>query len=262
MSSPVAICVESAGDAGQALRKPLFILNPAASSGRAGKDWAALIEPGLRARGIDFEVQVTQYKGHATELVRAALRGSVEADAIVSIGGDGTHNEVVNGFFDEECNVIPHTARLMLFTRGTGQDGPRTLHMPQDVPALLDILQHGKDLPCDAARLTCYTAEKKKNSRIFFNECSVGLSSIVCQQVNAATKRRGHNLAFMMAFFKSLPSFKKIPMRFVVDGQDCGIFSPLLAAICNGKYFGGGLPVSYSCWHFHCYVDCTAVRYE
>ena len=50
-----------------------------------------------RALGSDLKVDValTEHRGHAHELARAARRD--EFDVVIALGGDGTVNEVVNG---------------------------------------------------------------------------------------------------------------------------------------------------------------------
>jgi diacylglycerol kinase family enzyme len=53
-----------------------------------------------RALGSELKVDVveTRARGHATELAREAAAGDV--DVVVTLGGDGTVNEVVNGLLD------------------------------------------------------------------------------------------------------------------------------------------------------------------
>jgi len=70
----------------------IIIVNPAAGRGQAG---AALgrIQKWVRQRAPEVELLISEYPGHATELVRQA-----PPDArIVAVGGDGTVHEVVGG---------------------------------------------------------------------------------------------------------------------------------------------------------------------
>ena len=66
----------------------------------------------------------TRRPGEATALSRAALRKGFEM--VVSVGGDGTLNEVVSGFFDGAAPVAPE-AVLGVVALGTGCDFGRTL---------------------------------------------------------------------------------------------------------------------------------------
>jgi diacylglycerol kinase family enzyme len=72
--------------------RALLIINPRASS-MSGRE-AGLVVRELGSR-LELETAQTQYRGHARELAGAsAARGY---DLVVTFGGDGTVNEVVNG---------------------------------------------------------------------------------------------------------------------------------------------------------------------
>src|ERR1700733_493605 len=84
--------------------RSFVILNPASAAGAAGRRWdqiAKLLRSSLGA----FEYAATQKPGEATALASAALREGFEM--VVSVGGDGTLNEVVGGFFDGSVSIAP-----------------------------------------------------------------------------------------------------------------------------------------------------------
>ena len=90
-----------------------IILNPIAG---AVKNVAATQE---RLRRLDAErFCISQQPGDAERFAREAS----DFDVIVSAGGDGTLNEVVNGIAQTGCN-----AALAVFPLGTGNDFARTL---------------------------------------------------------------------------------------------------------------------------------------
>lgn len=64
---------------------------------------------------------------HATELTRQALQKG--CDLVVSVGGDGTHNEVVNGFTPD--GPVRPEAQLGFISMGTGSDLIKTLQIPK-----------------------------------------------------------------------------------------------------------------------------------
>ena len=81
-----------------------FVVNPAAGAGAAGRLWPALARR-LRDLHLQYEYELTQGPLTATSFVRQALRAGVRT--VVGVGGDGTLNEVVNGFFLHEQPIAP-----------------------------------------------------------------------------------------------------------------------------------------------------------
>lgn len=101
--------------------KAAFIVNPLAGRGKAGKIWKEL-EPSLK---IDCPYQV-YYTEKAGDAVRLACRAQEEGAAVlVSVGGDGTVHEIVNGMNLKE-------GTLGLIPAGTGNDFCRSLGYPRD----------------------------------------------------------------------------------------------------------------------------------
>jgi diacylglycerol kinase (ATP) len=101
-----------------------FILNPTSGTNRT-QDVPALLTRYATAAGAEFEVQLTQRAGHATELAReAAARG---CRVVVAVGGDGTVNEVARG-------LLGTGAALGIVPRGSGNGLARHLRLPLDLP--------------------------------------------------------------------------------------------------------------------------------
>jgi diacylglycerol kinase family enzyme len=75
--------------------RALLIINPHATS-MSGRD-AGLVVRELGSR-FELETAQTQYRGHAGEL--AAASAAQGFDLVVTFGGDGTVNEVVNGLMN------------------------------------------------------------------------------------------------------------------------------------------------------------------
>src|SRR2546430_14794836 len=99
----------------------LFIVNPSSGAGKAGREWAA-VESWLPTSGLPYEVAFTTRPLEATEIAQKPVHES--RPVVVAVGGDGTPNEVVDGFFR---NGAPLSTRRKLATWpvGTGGDVPR-----------------------------------------------------------------------------------------------------------------------------------------
>ncbi len=102
-----------------------LIVNPIAGARRTAKKWPQIMGL-LKSSGLHFEHEWTEAPGHARELAKSAVKKGYEL--VVSVGGDGTINEVVNGLYDSGS-----TADVMLgiIGTGTGSDYIRTVGIPR-----------------------------------------------------------------------------------------------------------------------------------
>ena len=73
-----------------------LIVNPTAGAGRTAKKWP-YIKALLKNTGLRFEHDITEAPGHAIELAKSAVNKGYKL--VVSVGGDGTINEIVNGIY-------------------------------------------------------------------------------------------------------------------------------------------------------------------
>ncbi|HEX9098491.1 MAG TPA: diacylglycerol kinase family protein [Candidatus Dormibacteraeota bacterium] len=213
----------------------LFIVNPSSGAGRAGREWST-IAGWLPSTGIPYEVATTTRPHEATEFAERAVRES--RSVIVAVGGDGTLNEVVNGFFHNGA-PIPTTSRLAMVPLGTGGDFRRTLKIPLDPKAAIEVLRTGISRRLDAGCVS-YTADDGSTGvRHFINIADAGLGGEVVRRVNRGKKRLG-TATFKVASFMALMAWKNKPMNVVVDGVSHDL-KAMQVVVANCQYFGGGM---------------------
>src|ERR1700759_2520507 len=99
-----------------------LLVNPTAGSGRAARRVPEL-KRALAERGIQAEIAETRAPGDATRLVHEARADGVEI--LLVMGGDGTLNEVSQGYLDADGNPLPGPD-LALIPSGTGGDFRKT----------------------------------------------------------------------------------------------------------------------------------------
>jgi len=108
--------------------KIAFIVNPNSSNGSTGKEW-----PQIHAKAKDilgsFTTLMTTGQRHATGLARQAIDSG--AEIVVCVGGDGTLNEVINGFVNQNGS-IEQGVLLAFIPRGTGCDFVKSISIPGD----------------------------------------------------------------------------------------------------------------------------------
>ena len=213
----------------------LFIVNPSSGAGRAGREWSSIAQ-WLPSTGIPFEAVLTTRPLEATEMAERAVRES--RPVIVAVGGDGTLNEVVNGFFHNGA-PIPTTSRLAMLPLGTGGDFRRTLKIPLDPKSAIEVLRTGIPRRLDAGCVSFKANDGTTGVRHFINIADAGLGGEVVHRVNHGSKRMG-SATFSLTSFMSLLSWKNKPMNVVVDGVSHDLKAQQVI-VANCQYFGGGM---------------------
>jgi diacylglycerol kinase family enzyme len=124
--------------------RALLIANPkATSTSRRVRD----ILVHAFAGDLDLEITETAHRGHATKLAQRAAQERY--DAVVTLGGDGTVNEVVNGLLSDEGGERSAGApALAVLPGGSANVFARSLGLPNDsikaLGPILDALRAGR----------------------------------------------------------------------------------------------------------------------
>jgi len=218
--------------------RTVVIVNPQSQGGRLGKRWRDLED--TLGRAFPFEEAVTEGPGDATRLTREALRGG--AERVVAIGGDGTINEVVNGFFDGGVAVAPE-ASFAVIPFGTGGDFRRTIQMPTELKDAAAVIAANHRKKIDVGKLAFTTMAGGQATRMFANIASFGVSGVVDRLVNESGKKLGR-MAFAVATARATWRYKNQRVQLVFDGADRVELTINTVAVANGRYFGGAMMVA------------------
>jgi YegS/Rv2252/BmrU family lipid kinase len=222
--------------------KTLAIINPRSAGGKTGRDAQSIARRLADVTG-PLTVALTDAPMAAMRLTSQGLRDGFER--IVAVGGDGTINEVVNGFFLNGVAINPE-AEFALLNLGTGGDFRKTFDIQAGFDASLDRIAEGRVRRIDVGRLTYVTAEGKSGARHFANIASFGMSGDVMHRVNRATmiKRYTGRFAFTWGSLVSMLCYKARPVRLKIDNLFDEVVSVSTCAVCNGQFFGGGMRVA------------------
>jgi YegS/Rv2252/BmrU family lipid kinase len=219
------------------------IVNPASANGATGRRWprlARLLHDQLAALGTP-RILFTDRPGSATSLTRQALKDG--ARLVISVGGDGTQNEVVNGFFDGPV-AIGSGAAFGFIPAGTGGDLRKSLGWSGDAHAAVERLRTGHRRWIDLGRITMPGAGRDPRILYFINVASFGISGVVDQAVSRGSKYLGGRASFALASLRSLWSYRDQAVSLSLDGGPPMPLTITNVAIANGQYFGGGMRVA------------------
>jgi diacylglycerol kinase (ATP) len=221
------------------------IVNPKSSRGRLARAWPEVHAKLERALG-EVEVAFTDAPMAAARLTREALRDGVEL--VIACGGDGTNNEVVNGFFEPPRPGAPDVrvgegAALSILMLGTGGDFRRSFGAPDDLDAQVRRIAAAEPRPLDVGRLEYVADDGSPTARYFINIASFGVSGVVDREVNRArlTKLFGGKLAYFAASVRGMLRYRPAAVVLRVDEGPELRFVINTAAVCNGQWFGGGM---------------------
>jgi YegS/Rv2252/BmrU family lipid kinase len=218
------------------LKEWLIIVNPNAGNGKGKKDWG-VISAFLKKEDLHFTVKFTERKGHA---ITYTLEGIKEGyRKIITVGGDGTLNEVVNGvFFNNICPT--KDISLALIPVGTGNDWGRMFGIPSDYEKAIQIIGENKQMLHDIGLISFFEGQEKK-FRYFINIAGLGFESVVVRRTNIQKDNgRGGKAIYFYNLLMSLISYKNTKAEIVIDEKiiTADVFS---VNIGNGRYCGGGM---------------------
>lgn len=218
--------------------KWLVVVNPKASVGKSGKDWP-MIKQTLINEGIEFDDVLTEYPRHAIEIVRNAI---IEKSyrKFISVGGDGTNNEVINGIFTQEA--VPTTEITMAtMPIGTGNDWRRTFDIPLEYDKVAKIIMAGHTYAHDIGKLTYYD-DGNTRIRYFLNAAGTGLDEMVCHSTNLMKQQgKGGTIRYLISLVKCMLTYKVTHIQLTIDDELVFDDAILNLSIGNGRFNGGGM---------------------
>lgn len=211
--------------------EPYFaIINPKAGGGRCGKDAPKAIAR-LREAGLEIATVQTERPGHASSLAREAYgRGQRR---FISVGGDGTTFEILNGLFPA-AEDDGERVSIGFLPLGTGNSFLRDF--ARDGAGHAErALREERCRSCDLIRL------RHAGGVLFYlNLLSLGFVADVCSLANRRFKRfgeKGYGLGVIMTTARLRGQV--FPLR-----ADTGLEydEPVdFLSICNSKFTGGDM---------------------
>ena len=212
-------------------RRVVFLVNPAAENGAAGRRWPELAHQAA-ALGLSGDALLSERPGQLVELARKAAG---EAELLVAVGGDGTVNEVANGIagLDVELAVIP---------RGTGWDFVRTHGIPRRLEGAVEVALNGRTREIDLGRARYRGWDGEERESLFANIASAGMSGAIAKRTNETSKALGGKVSYFWATLAVFSRWRNGEVRVRVDGEEhTGRMHDVVVA--NGRYFGGGMMI-------------------
>jgi diacylglycerol kinase (ATP) len=186
---------------------------------------------------------------------------------IVAIGGDGTINEVANGFFEEDeeegsqqrgSQMMPDAIYmkpkgfkpinrygvLSILPCGTRNVLSKSLDMPGELVTCCKNFEKCKPKKIDviSATVTDSIDFSRIKSRIFLNAAEIGFAAeIIDRSKKIRDKVKSRIVSTVSSVVATLPTYESNLCEISIDdGRENILTKMTMAVIANGKYLGGG----------------------
>lgn len=207
------------------MKKYLFIVNPVAGGGRAGKI-IGMIDELMKEKEETYDIISTKGAHDGRDIVNKNID---KYSLFIAVGGDGTVHEVASGLIENKKGT------LGIIPAGTGNDFSLSLNIPKDNKKALELIlsKNKKVKEIDVCSI---------NQRPYINITSIGFDAEVVLLTNKIKKVIKSESSYVISVILKLFSFRKSQIELTIDGKTEKINSFLLA-VGNGKYYGGGMPI-------------------
>jgi diacylglycerol kinase (ATP) len=180
--------------------------------------------------GSQCTLKLTAAVDHARQLAAEAIREGFEV--VVAAGGDGTLNEVLNGFGDVPDGF--DRARLGVLPLGTLNVFAREMAIPANLDAAWTAIRQGRETLIDLPAVE-YQHNGAPQRRYFAQMAGAGLDARAIELVRWELKKKIGPLAYVLSGFQALVGAQS---RITVAGGGHSATGELVL-IGNGRHYGG-----------------------
>ncbi|MFB5599595.1 MAG: diacylglycerol/lipid kinase family protein [Nitrososphaeraceae archaeon] len=226
----------------------LIIVNPKAQGGSTGNNTD--LNKILNEVFDKSKIIYTKKLGDAIKLTRYYLKSGYRE--VVAVGGDGTINEVGNGFFEYDeasknmKNINPK-AIFSIIPAGTRNVFANSLDLPRQFDDYIKNLGKLKAKRIDviSSKYTIPGSKKFSKPRLCFNAVEIGAGAEIIERSKLIRNRvNSRLLSTITGILSTLPSYESNLCEIIIDDKITITLSITMCIISNGKYLGGGFKVA------------------
>ena len=241
-----------------------IVVNPNSASGLTGKNWDNLHLMIKRLFGDNIQVAFTEKSGDGTRLTTNFIKKGFKK--IVAIGGDGTINEVANGFFEEDIQIhgsseynnkgndsfltqavfkpINSAAVMAVFPCGTRNVLVKSLDLPADFSECCQNFETYKLQKVDVISVKATNIENhsKTAMRIYLNAAEIGIGAEVIDKAKKVRNVVNNRLiSTVTGLVATVPTYDSSLCEISIDdGHETILTKMTMGIVANGKFLGGG----------------------
>ncbi|MEA1987175.1 MAG: diacylglycerol kinase family protein [Candidatus Marinimicrobia bacterium] len=207
-----------------------MIFNPHSGHGRGGKKYPEILKK-LKDAGHTVIPHRTLYRNHASEIIQQL--NLYETDVILSVGGDGTEYEVVNGVMKNSGKKVPPIGIIPVGTGNSLAKDFNLFSMDDGIDAVLQRKSKAIDV------LSFITNNKK---HYFVNNMGFGFVADVSK--NAEPLKKLGNVAYSITVITETLKMNTHKLTLNIDGKIHKHDEALFCYFCNSVTVGGNMLIS------------------
>ncbi|MFC1806870.1 diacylglycerol/lipid kinase family protein [Candidatus Omnitrophota bacterium] len=197
--------------------KYFFIFNPGSRNGKS-KDSISRIRNLLSEREVNYEYGITESLQDAYLLSKKANKSAY--DVIVAVGGDGTINKVLNGFYDDGLK-ISKTKMGVIYT-GTSPDFCKSYCVPyKQIEGAINVLLKGNTTEIQVGKIILTKETQSELITRYFSCCvNVGLGASVARYANSGIRKiAGDYLGTFSSLLKAFMNYRPLEVSVSLDDR-------------------------------------------
>ena len=226
------------------MEKVHVIVNPLSARGKTGERWGTIKEI-IRYYFNEYKYIFTEGPRQATEIARDLLKEGF--DLIIGVGGDGTLNEITNGYFQQDSQrAINEEASLGIIPSGTGSDFIRFLKIPRDFKRSVELIKNSRTKTIDVGKVTFNfdSSRGEPSSTYFINVADFGMGAEVLRALARIPSGKRGPFSYYLGLLSTIRTYQSKKVRVVIDDREEISDRFLIGAVANGRIFGGGMIIA------------------
>lgn len=241
----------------------VLVVNPNSHSGQTGKGWDDLYSKIKDILGDNIEVAFCKKSSDGTALARQFLKRGFKK--IVALGGDGTLNEVANGYFEEPVGIYSNStgrrggrsaslkpinpdAIMGIMPSGTRNVLAKSLGLPEGIIECCKTFSLGEPKRIDVIYVTARNQEDNSSttSRILLNAAETGLAAEIIDRSKKVREVVNNRIvSTITSIVSTLPTYQSNECEISIDSNRKKFAVKMtMGVVANGQFLGGGFKIA------------------
>lgn len=232
--------------------KYFLIMNPRSNGGKSQKKFDRIFTLLKKAKAnYDYTFVYTLEEAY----LKSVEANKENIDIIVAIGGDGTINNVINGFYDKLGNRVSSSIFAVIYT-GTSPDFCKSYDIPTQLDKAIAVLLNAKTIQIPIGKLQ-YSPSRPKNeyqqieegsveTQIQYFACcaNIGIGASVARRANGGLRKYfGDFGGTFLSLIISIVKYKANDFTISMDGKKVVIQKLFNLSVGITKYIASGIQV-------------------